>query len=421
MKATVSSFAVVAVLLAGCSSFSPTSGVRRLSLADYRDRMAGAWLGQSVGVAYGWPTEFRYNGKTIPDEKLPTWSPELVNETFSQDDLYVEMTFLRTLETRGLDVSCRAAGIDFANSRYRLWCANDRARNNLRRGVAAPASAHPDNHSSTDDIDFQIESDFTGILSPGMPSRVLTLCGQFGRIMNRGDGLYAGAFVGALYAAAYFETDRVKTVERALEAIPSESGYAEMVRDLLAWYRENPGDWRSAWRKAVDKYRAKENLGRVSNPDISVRVNGAMVLLGYLFGEGDVERTMRIATAGGFDSDCNPSSALGVLGVQLGAKAFGERYVGKLDMARKWEYTDYTYPKLLEVCERLTREIVVAEGGRIVTEGGVEYFEIPEREVTDARCALDDPGSPSDRYTEAEMNEIRYLPTEKSGVESKEK
>ena len=38
-----------------------------------------------------------------------------------RDDIYVEMTFLRTLEVHGLDCSIRQAGIDFANSGYRLW------------------------------------------------------------------------------------------------------------------------------------------------------------------------------------------------------------------------------------------------------------------------------------------------------------
>ena len=43
---------------------------------------------------------------------------------FGQDDLYVEMTFLHTLQQYGLDVSIRQAGIDFANSVYPLWHAN---------------------------------------------------------------------------------------------------------------------------------------------------------------------------------------------------------------------------------------------------------------------------------------------------------
>ena len=53
------------------------------------------------------------------------------------------MTFLRTLEQYGLDVSIRQAGIDFANSRYPLWCANDAGRKNLRAGIAPPDSGHP--------------------------------------------------------------------------------------------------------------------------------------------------------------------------------------------------------------------------------------------------------------------------------------
>ena len=40
------------------------------------------------------------------------------------------MTFLKTLEDYGLDVSIRQAGIDFANSQCPLWCAN-------KAGVAA--------------------------------------------------------------------------------------------------------------------------------------------------------------------------------------------------------------------------------------------------------------------------------------------
>ena len=37
-------------------------------------------------------------------------------------------------------------------------------------------------------------------------------------------------------------------------AIPSEAHYAQMVRDMLAWYEADPKDWRGTWRKAADKY-----------------------------------------------------------------------------------------------------------------------------------------------------------------------
>jgi len=414
---------VSAVVMAAAVCWMAQGGERRISVEDYRDKMKGAWIGQSVGVGYGWPTEFRFCEKLIPEERMPVWAPESVNETFNQDDLYVEMTFIRTLETRGLDVSCRDAGLDFANSRYRLWCANDRARDNLRRGIAAPDSGHPAFHASPDDIDYQIEADFSGILSPGLPQSAVRLGETFGRIMNYGDGLWAGQFVGGLYAAAYFSSDRLAIVESALACIPSESRYAQMVRDMLAWYRADPKDWQGAWRKAVDKYGHKDlpMSGKVSNFGIDVKINGAMVLLGYLFGEGDPDRTMYISTRGGYDSDCNPSSACGVLFTSIGAKALPAHFAEKLDTNRRWEFTDYTYPRLVAVCEKLTREIVVREGGRIERDAdGREWIVVPDRTPTPSPFwTADRPGPVANvRYTPEEMERIPYAPNEKMGRQS---
>ena len=57
---------------------------------------------------------------------------------------------------------------------------------------------------------------------------------KFGRLMNYGDGLYGGQFVGGMYAEAFFEDDPVKIVEAGLKCIPAESQYAECIRDVLA-------------------------------------------------------------------------------------------------------------------------------------------------------------------------------------------
>ena len=410
-KTTMVMTAVGAAVLAGCALMR--GGERRISMDEFLDRMAGAWIGQSAGVAFGAPTEFRYNNRIIPDKEMPKWRKGLINNTFQQDDLYVEMTFIDTLDRRGVDVSCREAGIDFANSTYRLWCANHNGRNNLRNGIPAPASSHPKFHPTTDDIDYQIEADFSGILAPGLPQAAVDLGETFGRIMNYGDGLYAGQFVGALYATAYFEQDRVKVVEEALEAIPAESRYAEMARDLLAWYLADPKDWQGAWKKANDKYHSKEAVGKTSSWELDVKLNGAMVLLGYLFGEGDMDRTMYISTAGGYDSDCNPSSACGVLGVQLGAKGLA-KYLDGFDYAKKWENTDYDYAKLLETCEKLVRKLVVKYGGRVETDGdGVEWLVVPASAPVPSkfvRSCDPEPFTGCDKLTDAERKQIPYAP-----------
>ena len=197
----------------------------------YVDKMKAGWIGQMAGVGWGAPTEFRHKGRILPEDQVPAWTPNRINQ-FDQDDIYVEMTFIQTLDDYGLDVSIRQAGIDFANSRYMLWHANRFGRENLRKGIAPPDSGHPAFNGHADDIDYQIEADFSGLIAPGMPWVPVELGEKFGRLMNYGDGVYAGQFVGAMYSAAFFETDMVNVMKEALQAIPEKSQYAEMVRDV---------------------------------------------------------------------------------------------------------------------------------------------------------------------------------------------
>ena len=78
--------AAVALATIGCTVgciFVDGVKTRSISVAEYRDKMAGAWIGQSVGVAYGWPTEFKRSGELFDWDALPIWKPELVNETFN--------------------------------------------------------------------------------------------------------------------------------------------------------------------------------------------------------------------------------------------------------------------------------------------------------------------------------------------------
>ena len=99
-------------------TYEQTQPARRIRVSEYVDKMKAGWIGQMAGVGWGAPTEFRWLGKIIPASDMPEWKPDMINQ-FNQDDIYVEMTFVKTLEEYGLDCSIRQAGIDFANSGYR--------------------------------------------------------------------------------------------------------------------------------------------------------------------------------------------------------------------------------------------------------------------------------------------------------------
>ncbi|MBA7629576.1 hypothetical protein ES703_37076 [subsurface metagenome] len=392
-----------------------TGTVRCITVADYTDKMKAGWIGQMAGVGWGGPTEFKFKGQIIPEDKMPQWQPKLINQ-FRQDDIYVEMTFLRTLELYGFDCSIRQAGIDFANSGYKLWHANRNGRDNLREGIAPPDSGHPQFNTHADDIDYQIEADYSGLIAPGMPNVAIELGEKFGRLMNYGDGLYGGQFVGGMYAEAFFENDMEKIVLAGLKCIPKESQYAECIRDVLAWYKKNPNDWEKTWRLIDEKYHLNVAYRRFScsGPkgefNIDAKINGAYIVMGLLYGKGDPEETIIISTRCGQDSDCNPSNAGGILFTTIGFKNLPDKFKSALNAEGKFSHTPYNFPTLVKVCEELVRQAVERAGGRVTKDAdGQEVFAIAIRKPRPTKleqCWQAGPVANS-KFNEQEMAQIK--------------
>ena len=76
-----------------------------------------------IGVSFGAPTEFRTQGK-INEGVLPRWTPDRVSNAIEQDDLYVDMTFAKVLDDKGLDATTEDFGEMFKHAKYQLWHAN---------------------------------------------------------------------------------------------------------------------------------------------------------------------------------------------------------------------------------------------------------------------------------------------------------
>jgi hypothetical protein len=384
-------------------------------METYLDKVKAGWVGQMVGVGWGAPTEFKYCGEIIPEEEMPKYKPEMVNQ-FYQDDIYVEMTFLRTLEKHGFDVSIKQAGIDFANSKYMLWHANKAGRDNLRNGIAPPNSGHPKYNSHADDIDYQIEADYSGLIAPGMPNLVIELGNKFGRLMNYGDGVYGGQFVGAMYAEAFFETDIMEIIQAGLAAIPAESQYAECVSDVIQWYRENPADWQKTWRRIEEKYndnpeyRKFSCTGAESDFNIDAKINGAYIVMGLLYGKGNIEKTIKISTRCGQDSDCNPSNAAGILFTTIGFEKLPDKYKAELKKDTRFSHTDYDFAGLIDVCKKLAVAGLRKNGGEVITREGQKVFRIPQRSPKPNQPVQSwSPAHPADvEFTAEDMKQIKF-------------
>ena len=356
-------FVLHTILFSSCTQQGQE--IRTISVDILRDKIKGGWAGKMIGVSYGGPTEFRYNSVINEDEIK--WDPTSVKRSIFEDDLYVQMSFMMTMDEYGIDAPAEKFAETFANAGYMLFHANRKARKNFWDGIMPPMSGNPKYSLHADDIDFQIEADYIGFMNPGMPQSSNEICDKIGHIMNYGDGVYGGMFVSALYTIAYFENDIETIVQKALQALPAQSQYAQCIQDVVDGHKRHPDHWRATWHELQDKWGTKDACGGLDPFNIDAKINGAYIVMGMLYGEGDFEKTMEISTRCGQDSDCNPSNASGVLGILMGYDKIPLKWKKHIpDIADStFIYTNYSFNKAVDRTLEYAKRFIVKNGGNI--------------------------------------------------------
>ncbi len=346
------------------------------------DKIKGAWFGQTIGCTYGGPTEFKYKGGIIHDGIPIIWYDDYIYDTFIADpglydDVYMDLTFVDIMLKHGLDAPVELYANAFANDDYKLWHANQAARYNILNGIPAPASGHWMNNPHADDIDFQIEADFIGMITPGMVNTSSEICDGIGHIMNYGDGWYGGVFVSAMYSLAYITDDIPQIIEEAAKVIPEGTKFRSCIDDVLKYWRMYPDDWKQCWFEVEKRHGVDIGCpeGVWNGFNIDAVINSAYVAIGLLYGESDFEKTMEISTRCGHDSDCNPATAAGILGTIYGYEwipASWKTGIEKIeDMA--FPYTDLSLNSICGYTLDLMKQIAARDGEVEQTEGQVSF------------------------------------------------
>jgi hypothetical protein len=107
-------------------------------------------------------------------------------------------------------------------------------------------------------------------------------------------------------------------------SIPRQSDYYKVISDVIKLHGHYPDSWKSAWKELWDKW-GFDHICSAGTPfNIDAKLNGAFIVMGLLYGEGDPIKTLEISTRCGQDSDCNPSNAMAVLGVIKGFSGLPE-------------------------------------------------------------------------------------------------
>jgi hypothetical protein len=369
----------LSLLLAACQSGDAQKKTvktdrMQMPLRVLQDKIKGGWAGQTIGVTFGGPYEFKYNGTFIHDYEPLVWYDGYIKKTMLEipglyDDLYMDLTFVDVIERLGIDAPIDSFSHAFAHAGYKLWHANQAARYNYLNGLRGHETGHWRNNPHADDIDYQIEADYAGLMSPGLPNAASEISDRVGHIMNYGDGWYGGVFVGALYAMAFVHDDIQTVVAEALKTIPAESNFHKCMKDVVEWHRQHPDDWHQTWLKIQRRWSNDIACpaGVFNAFNIDATVNSAYVLLGLLYGGGDYTKTLEISTRAGQDADCNPSTAAGILGTMLGYERIPAYWKMGLKESEDidFKYTTISLNKAYEIGMKHALDNIKRNGGQL--------------------------------------------------------
>ena len=304
---------------------------------DYLARVYAGFLGMNVGIRLGAPVE-------------PTiWTYERIKETYgdirgyvkdyknfaADDDVNGPVYFFRALRDSSKNGELTPeyvakAWLNYARDGIGMFwwggygvSTEHTAYINLTRGIPAPqsGSAATNGKLLSDQIGGQIFIDTWGLIWPGRPDKAADYAQAAASVSHDGEGLNGARYIAACIALAFQEQDIGKIVELALKDIPSESLYAKVVEAVIAHHKAHPDDWESClamlhrdW--GYDKY------GGVCH----IIPNAGVCVLAMLYGAGDFNRTVEIATMCSWDTDCNAGNVGTVLGVLTGLDGIAPHY-----------------------------------------------------------------------------------------------
>jgi hypothetical protein len=380
----------VALLLA----LAPLAGGElKIPVATYEQKVYASWLGQCVGNVYGIPHENKYIEDAGPDA-FPygyTTSVDRMKEAggvFSDDDTDFEYMYLLAMERYGPEPTYAQMATTWLHHVHdRVWLANRAALALMHVGYTPPATGQRETNPHWFQIDPQLVNEIWAVTAPGMVRYAAEKSEWAARITSDDFGVEPTVHYGAMYAAAFFESDVAKLVDIATAALPPGSRFAATVEDMKALFRQYPDDWRKARAEMAAKYYVNEPLE--TKTIWNANLNGAAGILALLYGGGDFQKTLDLACAMGFDADNQAATMAGLVALARGKDAIPREQLFPFpelgwteplnDFYKNQTREDMADASIRDLARRMARQgeaIVLAHGGRRVVEDGVAYLVI---------------------------------------------
>lgn len=370
--------ALVLLASSGCGSFE-----RRITIADYEDKVYASWLGQCVGNMYGLAHEWKYIDEPRT-EPITGYDPKILDKiraaggAFSDDDTDIEYVDLFVMEKYGPEPTYENLAEFWQRCiNDHIWVANRAARDLMKQGYLPPHTGRRGLNPHWDKIDPQLVCEIWAVTAPGMLRYAAAKADWAAKVTNDDYGTHPTIWYNTMYAAAFYQTDVERLCQIGYEHLPAGSIFRTAIDDVRQWKREAGNDWVTVRRKIKEKYLDGVGLpADITKDKVSGLLNGTLGVLALLYGGGDFESTLNLSCMAGYDADNQCATLAGLLALMKGSASIPRKY---LYLDEGWtrplndRYRNLTRDELpdgnlTDMARRTAaqgRELVLRTGGRV--------------------------------------------------------
>ena len=313
---SISLFLVLSLPLASVAR-KDTGGrpVREFPAELIEDKIRGGLVGQLLGNLNGLPHEFKYIEE--PGD-VRDYLPALPEGAWTDDDTDIEWTYVVAMhrQRRLLLPPDKIRSLWQAHINRRIWSSNQYARQLMDLGLDPPATGSVAlNPWAEFNIAGQFCAETFGLIAPGLPETAATIGTHYTSVVVSGEPLQATQLFTAMIATAFLTADLQEILNAGQQACDPQSKVLQVVRQVLAWHKQFPDDWRATRQKIRETY---DIYGKSHRGRNGYEINTACIIAALLYGQGDFVKSMTLAFNLGWDADCNAATVGTILGVRQG-------------------------------------------------------------------------------------------------------
>ncbi|MDR3709491.1 MAG: ADP-ribosylglycohydrolase family protein [Capsulimonadaceae bacterium] len=286
-----------------------------LGREEFRRKVLGCWIGKNVGGTLGTPYECQKGVLSLSFyDPVPT-------EPLPNDDLDLQLVWLKMLEDRGHDVTVD----DFAEYWMKYlsaypWNEYGFCARNLERGLKPPVSGWFENYY-VDEMGSPIRSEIWACLCPADPQRAAALAWMDSAMDHAGgEGTWGEMFWAAVESAAFVESDPLTLIEIGLAMIPPSSDISRVIREAI-WCRASGQTWAEARERVVTIFGNNQPCNAIQNHGFTI--------IGWLYGEDFGDKLCKAVNCS-YDTDCTGATLGSVLGIIGGVESIPEKWIAPI-------------------------------------------------------------------------------------------